>query len=367
MKIAVICHNNLGLEFVHYLCSIGADVVLFYNQTTPENAVPGHQWTPQLKNQDCTLFHNKILWIQKKAISKIDYNGKERMKDLFRIVFEIQPEVTSSDNQTYSNEFKESLEQKYDSFIDVDGVVDLEDSFFDFKLSHPSGAPALGELKLKHLNQINYETQMNAIELPALGEIAILGCSITGNASIKKIFQWVLEKNKTDRRVFWITHQPNPWTEIVDEELLSLKEQLDQQYAIQVENFLEKIATWQDLEDYEKVKISKPQEPIPLLVVFAGHHSSAIDSLLNIKKLYLTIEKSNLHTATIQIENTHREIKTLSVDQVYIFNGHQFQSNWKKYLLDDEPGYLSYYTQELTLRNIITDFEKRFLIYFQKV
>ncbi len=354
MKIAVLSDNILGVEFANYLSSLGADVVFFTALKAEELSI-----APEIK-----IITDKILWVQKKALSHTDLVGNERMKDLFRVVFEIKPDFTSTD-PNFTKELQASLSKELDMFIDVDGVIAIEDKFATPNFTHPSHAPALGETKYQNLIGMKYEPMVAEIDLPDSGEIAIVGHSLNGAQSLKKIFQWLLDSKEKERRVFWITHQGNPWEHVYNEELLSFKEKLDIIQEAKIKKFLTKNKSWMELEDYEKVKIPKPFEPIPQLVIFAGHHTTAIDTLLNSQKIYLTLESSTLHPATIQSENAARELKTISIDHFYIFNGHSFERNWKKYLTSEEPGYLEYYIPQLSLIDIVQDFERNFLVFFK--
>lgn len=358
MKVAIITDSPLGIEFANYVCSIGADVAIFCNQALV---------TDQLNLQDIQLITDKILWVQKKSISSSDLLGAERMKDFFRVVYEVHPEQIDEFNELnkINSELKTSLAKPLDIFIDVDGVIVIDKNSSTFKYSHPSGAPALGELKNQAIDGLFYESSPDQIILPEKGEVAIIGQSLYSKKSLKKIFEWALNNKSNSRRVFWITHESNPWNHIRSEELLNVKNSLDENFKIEVELFLEKNKVWQELEDYEKVKIPKPLEPIPTLVIFSAHHLSSIDTLLNSSKLYLTLEVTQLNNPAIQSENNHRDIKTISVDQLHIFNGYNLKHEWKSYLNHFEPGYLTY-VDELCLLDIIQDFEGKFLKFFQR-
>lgn len=355
MKVAIISEHVLGIEFANYLSSLGADVVLFKSLTTNQTLIA----------PDIRIITDKLLWVQKKSLSAHDLLGKERMKDLFRLVFEVKPDFVSTD-ASYSLELQTSLKKELDMFVDVDGVISFEDKFSNTNFSHPSYAPALGEIKSRSLASLMYEPEVGEIHLPDLGAIAVVGHSLYSTSAFTKIFQWLDESKEKDRRVFWITHQSNPWEQISNEALLKFQDKFDQVQEQKIQNFLEKNKSWMELEDYEKVKIAKPQEPIPQLVIFAGHHLAVIDSLLNSKKLYLTFENSPFQIASIQKDNALKELKTISVDQLLIFNGYKFERSWESYLTDSEPGFLTYYTQQLSLGDVIKDFQKNFLVFFKK-
>ncbi len=354
MKIAVLSTNVLGIEFANYLSSIGADVVLFTSQPSELSPI----------SADIKIISDKILWVQKKSISKSEYLANDRMKDLFRIVFEIKPDFSTLD-PNFSQDLATSLQKELDMFIDVDGVIDFEDNVFEYNYTHPSHAPALGEIKYKNFPGISYEPLAADINLPETGEIAVLGHSLNSTLSLMKIFQWLSYSKEKERRVFWITHRSNPWDYIYDDRVLTFKEKFALAQEEKIKKFLLKNKSWMELEDYEKVKIIKPQEPIPELVIFAGHHTTAIDTLLNSSKVYLTLESSPLHPVTIQSDNALRELKTISVDQFFIFNGYKNARSWNNYLAADEPGYLAYNTKQLSLVDVIKDFERNFLVFFR--
>jgi hypothetical protein len=349
MKIAVISSHPIGLEFANYLNAIGADVVLFapFKQT----------------NNEVKIINEQLLWIQKKAISLEELSGKDRMKDLFRVVYEVKPDPSSL-SDSYSNDLQESLKKELDYFVDVDGVVSFEDKALGVNYTHPSGAPSLGELKLTSHAAIRYE--QSELVLPQIGEVAFIGESYNSLKALKKICHWIDTDSEKKRRVFWISHKSNPWETITDKDLLNFRAKFDQQFEEQVSIFLEKNKSWQELEDYEKVKWPKPKEPIPQLVIFAGHHVTAIDVLLNSEKIYITLERSNLTTVTIQKENAQRELKTISADQFLVYNGLKYQRTWESYLRVDEPGFLTFHSKDLSLEEVITNFESNFLIFFKR-
>lgn len=360
MKIAVITDSLIGFEFVSYLNSLEAEVVLFTKSPIEE----GHFF---LNHQHIKVFNQDILWVHKKALSAQDIVGSARMKDEFRIVYEVQPSIEN--DQQHNSELSASLSKPLDFYVDVDGLVVLHSEKLPSCNAHPSGAPALGELKLKNSPQVFYEALAEDMQLPLEGEVAIIGHSLTSQQSIKKIFSWLLDSKLKNKRVFWITHKSNPWDEVHAENFRIIQQQLDFHFQQEVEKFLRTNKEWQGLEDYVKVKISKPEEPIPSLVIFAAHYVSSMDTHINSKKLYITLERTPFNSPSIQLENTTKEMKTLSVDQLYIFNGHvdSLVHKGAHFLTANEPGYLTYAIPQLTLKDIIEDFEKRFLPYFRKV
>jgi len=99
---------------------------------------------------------------------------------------------------------------------------------------------------------------------------------------------------------------------------------------------MKKLREWQSLDDFVQVKIPRPVEPIPRLVFFMGHNASAIDQLIDNKRIFLTLETSDFRTSKMQPENNELDLKTIGVDCVLVSNG--FRAN-EVNLDDEEIGY----------------------------
>ena len=80
MKIAVIADASKFEDFIDFLVSLEAEVLLF-----SENNIP---------NKNIKHIPHKILWVQKKSYALSEGSYRERMRDEFRIVYEYVPQVT---------------------------------------------------------------------------------------------------------------------------------------------------------------------------------------------------------------------------------------------------------------------------------
>jgi hypothetical protein len=353
MKVAVITNSHKALSFLNYLVSLEAEVILFSEI---------HFSLDSIKQ-----IPHKIQWIQKKSLSLEDLSSHERMKDEFRIVYEYLPEADlalSENNQ----EMIESLRKPLDFYVDVDGVVILTDENLIPCFSHPSGAPAMGEIKISKSEQLHYELPAEKIILPPQGELAVVGHSLKGRDGLKKILHWLSEDTSNARRVFWVTPQSSPWIDIEDAEILKLKEMIYSKFELKVSEFVQAHHKWLELDDFVKVKIPKPQEPIPQLVIFAAHHVSSFDTHINSSLLYVTLERNYFVQPTVQEENGHKDLKTIGVNQVYVFNGYQNPktSAYPSYLRSREVGVLNYSFAHFSLNDIKNDFDKNFVSFFKR-
>jgi len=353
MKIAVITNSNKALDFLNYLVSLEAEVVLFSDIHYPLDSIKKIQ--------------HKIQWIQKKSLSLVDFNSNERMKDEFRIVYEYIPE-TDPTKQAINPDMLESLSKPLDFYVDVDGIVLLTEENLKPQFSHPSGAPAMGEIKLSKSEQLHYELSTEKIILPSNGEIAVVGHSLQGRIGLKKILDWLSEDTSNSRRVFWISPTSSPWLDIQDEEILHVKKIIDHKFEYKVAEFVQSHKKWLELDDFVKVKIPKPQEPIPQLVIFAAHHVSSLDTHINSSLIYVTLERNYFVKPTVQEENGFKDLKTIGVNQVYVFNGYQSPRTlpYLSYLRPVEVGFLNYSFSQFSLTDMKSDFEKNFVSFFKR-
>jgi hypothetical protein len=354
MKVAVITNNSSGVKFCSFLKELGSDVILFCSD---ESLVKGHE-----SNFQRVLFQYPK-WLQKKSIP-LDGQcvGKERMKDLFRVVYEVR----GDSGNVFSQEMNDSLESCLDVYVEVDGVVTIMDKTLTPNFSHPSGSPALGEIHYAHTPTLFSMPLAKDMMLPEDGDIALLGHHHLGRDVMVKLFDWLLEKSalKQSRRLFWISHKANPWDEIplhVQHYQLKFKNRFEEK----VQDFLDKKKAWEQLDDFIKVKYPKPEEPLNDVIIFAGHTLSSMDVLINSKNLYLTIDYSDLVKPLIQRENCLTQLKTISAAQLYIINGFVHEYPWRHFLTFDEPGFYFYPSQYYTVEQMVEHFKENFLIYFK--
>jgi hypothetical protein len=75
------------------------------------------------------------------------------------------------------------------------------------------------------------------------------------------------------------------------------------------------------------------------LVFFSGHNVTAVDELIDRRRMFLTLEKPDFREGKIHPENNQLDLKTIGVD--HVINGHA-QKDLKLIQLDsDEKGYFN--------------------------
>jgi hypothetical protein len=119
---------------------------------------------------------------------------------------------------------------------------------------------------------------------------------------------------------------------------------------------------WRDLEDYVKVKIPKPIEPVPLLVIHQGYDVTSVDRLLDRDGVFATIESPDFREQT-----GSSEMMTLAADVLCVARGVSQETLAGNNLVLNEPGYYSIRTTNM---NMVFDeiklIEKDILKYFKK-
>ena len=81
---------------------------------------------------------------------------------------------------------------------------------------------------------------------------------------------------------------------------------------------------WRDLEDYEKVKVPKPNEPKSRIQIYFGHDVTSVDFLLDRSGVFATLESPDYRAAQTQNkfqEETDHKMLTLAADAICIARG----------------------------------------------
>ena len=81
---------------------------------------------------------------------------------------------------------------------------------------------------------------------------------------------------------------------LLNENRSEVMEILELMHQKNKEQFETKLRDWRDLDDFVQVKIPKPIEPTPLLVIHQGYDVTSVDRLLDRKGVFATIESSIL-------------------------------------------------------------------------
>ncbi len=336
MKIAILGLNDASLSVAHELQEFGAQVVLFSHQ---KKSI--HQY-------DFPCLAGKIRRVQKRFLKRGEtIEGKSRLADLFRVVYDYRPEIDEDSDLEFWQKFKQLekdhsyLLESSERFIDVDLVIDMLRAE-DFP--NPMGAAgtfALNERGAAKRGPIFYGESSKHDFLSYVKAIGPKRLAIIGEEQIG--LEVFLESKKLGVQEFVIvTCEEKPWQSF-DHQGLSqqFREVLDQclrDYELAKESFYAKINSWKDLEDFERTKTPKPTEPSFPLIFCSRSAVTAIDCLSDQKDMFLTVESIDLTQS--------RPHQTLASEAVFVATGYERDYSYLSSLgltsesvLSDEVGY----------------------------
>jgi len=291
------------------------------------------------------VINGKIKWIQKSYLSEneIPENATSRFSDSFRIFYEKNSVDESLYPENLSKEMQDSLRRPLEFYIDVDVVICCSRLINEMGLGH-WGAPIMGEDQWRKNLLIKTQKNSNNFLDTTLNEIAFLGQSDEVLEMLLRSKDWLfLKRNeKNEKRIFWIFSELDI-TANSKKYLKELLTEVDIQLRLKSQKFHLELKKWNELEDYEKVKIPKPDQPISSLVIFAGHEILSIDQLMGDSKVYLSLDLPKFRKPLIQLENSIPNLKTISVDELfYAKTRYYFSQNFcpvKKFMGDNEIGF----------------------------
>jgi hypothetical protein len=288
-----------------------------------------------------------------------DLQDSSRLRDLYRVVYLKDPKVMISEQKEKNPDIFDKLNEKVVSSLQ-EGMEAFED--FDLVIDaatlqpNDMGAsmPALSENKFKGHESIRYGSYGINSEPGDIKEIAIIGSGHLAAERLVSLESWL--KENTNHRIFLVTTEENPFENFLQsksfpktvEKLNNFFHVIDKSFEEQVIEFEKKLKEWNELDDFVQVKIRRPEEPIPQLVIFAGHNVTSVDMLIDRTKVFLTCELPEFRTPQVQKENSHLDLKTIGVDKVYVTTGHhrnldkykglRVESPYSKSVVQPEPG-----------------------------
>lgn len=297
-----------------------------------------------------------VLSITKRYLSlDEEINGKSRFLDLFRVIFLVNPadfieKQKNSDPEMYlklNDEFVQSLQSHIEMFEDFDLIIDAREPIQS--LSVAATGRAMGEKRVSG-QYISYG--LDAMRLaPTLDpnghcrELAVIGSGEFAVETLLGLQDWMKDVHT---RLFLITTEVEPFTnflKIADtgtkEKFQEFLDYMKSEWEKETETFHVKLREWQELDDFVQVKIPKPAEPIPRLNFFSGHNVTAIDQLIDRKRLFLTLEKPEFRQGLWHQENNVLDLKTIGVDHIFVVSGMKRES--VSFLREDEQGFFEVY------------------------
>jgi hypothetical protein len=262
-------------------------------------------------------------------------SGKSRFHDLFRVIFLVEPqefikEQEATNPETFerlSQEFMDSLQNDIEMYEDFDLVLDFRKATSVSSLSITGRA--LGETRISSEYLMYGVEALKAASLinevaGDVREIALVGSSPMAAEVIINLKDWLKDLRN---RLFIVTTEENPFEKFFAEadekaavQLKSLFEESTTEFQSEINEFHQRLRAWQELDDFIQAKKPKPAEPIPRLVFFSGHNATAVDQLIDKRRLFLTLEKPDFREGRLHSENNLLDLKTIGVDRILVAN-----------------------------------------------
>lgn len=257
--------------------------------------------------------------------------GRSRFLDLFRVIYRVNPKDFIDDQketnpETYkrlTEEFIHSLASTIEMYQDYDLVLDLRSDFG--KASVAASGRALGEGRASDKVSYGLNALSTAGEVkptPELRELCLVGSDSLAAEILLTLEEWMKEPRS---RLFLVTTEEEPFSLFLKQanpatsaKLQNLFSFIDREFEAEVETFTTKLREWQELDDFVQVKYPKPAEPIPRLNFFSGHNVSAIDELIDKKRMFVTLEKPEFREGKKHPENNFLDLKTIGVDHILV-------------------------------------------------
>lgn len=279
--------------------------------------------------------------------------GKSRFFDLFRLIFQVNPEEfikeqEATNPETYerlTEEFKTSLQSNIEMYEDFDLVIDLRRATQNTSLAVTGRA--LGESRVSK-DQLLYgwnalkEARKINLDAQDVRELAIVGSGELAALLTVSLKDWLKDQRS---RLFVVSTEALPFeavikTSTLKNELSELFSYMEEEFQKDVNEFHHKLREWQELDDFIQAKKPKPVEPIPRLVYFSGHNATAVDQLIDKRRLFLTLEKPDFRAGLKQPENNALELKTIGVDRILVATPMK-KPTIENYLDPQEKGFFS--------------------------
>lgn len=398
MKMAIIGSGPLAILTAAHFDQIGAEVVLFQRSPLGGNVRFLMEEFPELKIQykkenisvadffetvivpavvELEKFEltkrGDVLRVHKRFLHKEETApNRTRMHDLFRVIYSQNPQDAILKQLEENPEFFKqlgddvinSLHKPVESFEDFDIVIEASGMG---KAPVPIGAGgslALNENNLKESSLLYYEKDIfTKLDLENKKSVVIAGEGASLKLALLRFKDWLFKI--PGRELHWVTYKAantpcgNVW---LDSEVARLLIEVETKFDKSKLEFEKKMREWRDLEDYVKVKIPKPVEPIPLLVIHQGYDVTSVDRLLDREGVFATIEAPDFRDF-----NTNKaEMMTLAADALCIARGVS-SKNLASGLLNDEPGFYALQSTDIDSALFeIKKIEEKILNYFKK-
>jgi hypothetical protein len=351
--------DYLGPE--SYVSSFGLDILGQLNlpyrkeETFQFNYWKTNYFLPLISylSQEQKIKHHQVISVSKRFLAADEVpSGRSRFLDLFRVTYEVNPqefikEQEQQNPETFerlSQELVQSLQTHLEMYEDFDLVLDLRPKNWIRSLSITGYA--LGEKRVSrehlHYGHEGLNLVKTNLMMEEVRELALIGSTPLAAEILIKLSPWLKDERN---RLFVISHEAWPFAQFMEESEEKAKECLksvisfhEAEFEKEITVFHQKLREWQQLDDFVQAKIPKPVEPIPRLVFFSGHNATAVDQLVDKRRVFLTLEKPDFRDGLKHPENNLLDLKTIGVDRVLVaspFERKPFEVN----LLSDEKGF----------------------------
>jgi hypothetical protein len=273
---------------------------------------------------------DEVVYVSKRFLAPGEQiSGRSRFLDLFRVIYHVDPkdfieDQKESNPDTYkrlTEEFINSLASSIEMYQDYDLVLDFRSDLS--KASAAISGRALGEGRESTRMSYALDALRFAGHIPSdIREIAIIGSDSLAAELLISLSEWLRDKRSS---LFVITTEDGPFEKFLknadDQTSARLRELLtcmEEEFEDDVKMFSQKLRNWQELDHFVQAKIPKPVEPIPRLNFFSGHNVSAIDELIDRKRMFVTLERPDFRHGKKHPENNKLDLKTVGVDHILV-------------------------------------------------
>ena len=380
MKLAIIGSGPLAIFCAHHFDQLGAEVILFQKNALggnvrfllehfPEMQINFQNQTKSLKSfwdenltqtiSELEAQHltraGEVLRVHKRFLHpEENISKKTRLHDLFRVIFSVNPKDAILKQLEENPEmFKQlgeqvinSLHSPVESFEDFDIVIEARGLGRPVLGMGPSNAMALNENNIKETSAIFYEKDIfSKLDLNGKKHLILVGGADSSILALLKCKDWLF--SHPSHCLTWVLsrelgfNSKNTWMNNELEKLIHYSQALFDQEKIEFEK---KMHEWRDLEDYIKVKIPKPLEPIAKLKIFEGYDVTSVDRLLDREGVFATIESPDFRSFV----KTPNDLKTLPAEAILVSAGVDLNDSVGVGFVKDEPGFYQLNASTLT-------------------
>ncbi len=254
--------------------------------------------------------------------------GKTRFFDLFRVIYEMNPqefiqhqkETNPEVYQRLSEEFMGSLQSTLEMYEDFDVVIDCRFPV-ETKTMAVNGR-ALGEKRINPEKVFYGLETLKKMPHDNDRDIAIVGSGALAAEVLMHLENWMKDPRMN---LFIVSTETEPFKNFLEasggevrKKLEGILAMMEGDFNLEVEKFEKKLRDWQEMEDYIRAKYPRPAEPIPRLNFFSGHNVSAVDELIDRKRLFMTLEHPEFREGKKHPMNNLLDLKTVGVDRIFV-------------------------------------------------